>query len=184
MYGLASSVADPQGLTVSTGYDAAGRPTSSSVSKSGSTLGSVSYQYANGMLKTLSRTTGSSTQSYNFTYDSFGNMKTLKVGGRTLAEYTYGDKNGQLERQTYGNGDYTSFQYDNLNRTTGTTTSSGDSYHYSYTQATDSCIKWRIRQRASPTATIMTPLAGSLVPARQAARQTCGLPTAMTMRAV
>ncbi len=43
-----------------------------------------------------------------------------------------GDKNGQLERQTYGNGDYTSFQYDNLNRTTGTTTSSGDSYHYSY----------------------------------------------------
>ncbi len=132
MYGLASSVVDPQGLTVSTGYDAAGRPTSSSVSKSGSTLGSVSYQYANGMLKTLSRTTGSSTQSYNFTYDSFGNMKTLKVGGRTLAEYTYGDKNGQLERQTYGNGDYTSFQYDNLNRTTGTTTSSGDSYHYSY----------------------------------------------------
>jgi YD repeat-containing protein len=72
MYGLASSVVDPQGLTVSTGYDAAGRPTSSSVSKSGSTLGSVSYQYANGMLKTLSRTTGSSTQSYNFTYDSFG----------------------------------------------------------------------------------------------------------------
>ncbi len=43
-----------------------------------------------------------------------------------------GIKNGQLERQTYGNGDYTSFQYDNLNRTTGTTTSSGDSYHYSY----------------------------------------------------
>lgn len=90
MYGLASSVVDPQGLTVATSYDVAGRPTSSSVSKSGSTLGSVAYQYTNGMLKTLTRTTGSTTQSYNFTYDSFGNMKTLKVGSRTLATYTYG----------------------------------------------------------------------------------------------
>ncbi|MDY4220226.1 MAG: hypothetical protein SOY32_07395, partial [Candidatus Faecousia sp.] len=132
MYGLASSVVDPQGLTVATSYDVAGRPTSSSVSKSGSTLGSVSYQYTNGMLKTLTRTTGSTTQSYNFTYDSFGNMKTLKVGSRTLATYTYGDKNGQLERQTYGNGDSISFQYDGLNRTTSTTTSSGDSYNYFY----------------------------------------------------
>ena len=132
MYGLASSVVDPQGLTVATSYDVAGRPTSSSVSKSGSTLGSVSYQYSNGMLKTLARTTGSTTQSYNFTYDSFGNMKTLKVGSRTLAEYTYGSKNGQLESQTYGNGDSTSFQYDSLNRTTSTTTSSGDSYNCEY----------------------------------------------------
>ena len=132
MYGLASSVVDPQGLTVATSYDVAGRPTSSSVSKSGSTLGSVSYQYTNGMLKTLARTTGSTTQSYNFTYDSFCNMKTLKVGSRTLATYTYGDKNGQLKTQTYGNGDSTSFQYDSLNRTTSTTTSSGDSYNYFY----------------------------------------------------
>ena len=84
------------------------------------------------MLKTLTRTTGSTTQSYNFTYDSFGNMKTLKVGSRTLATYTYGDKNGQLKTQTYGNGDSTSFQYDSLNRTTSTTTSSGDSYNYFY----------------------------------------------------
>ncbi len=74
MYGLASSVVDPQGLTVSTNYDAAGKPTSSSVTKSGSTLRSISYQYTNGMLRTLGRTTGSSLQSYNFTYDSFGNM--------------------------------------------------------------------------------------------------------------
>lgn len=133
MYGLASSVVDPQGLTVSTNYDAAGKPTSSSVTKSGSTLGSISYQYTNGMLRTLGRTTGSSLQSYNFTYDSFGNMTKLQVGSRTLAEYTYGSKNGQLNQQTYGNGDSTSFQYDHLNRTTKTTTSSGDSYTYSYT---------------------------------------------------
>lgn len=132
MYGLASSVVDPQGLTVSTNYDAAGKPTSSSFTKSGSTLGSISYQYTNGMLRTLGRTTGSSLQSYNFTYDSFGNMTKLQVGSRTLAEYTYGSKNGQLNQQTYGNGDSISFQYDNLNRTTKTTTSSGDSYIYSY----------------------------------------------------
>lgn len=81
----------------------------------------------------MGRTTGSSLQSYNFTYDSFGNMTKLQVGSRTLAEYTYGSKNGQLNQQTYGNGDSTSFQYDHLNRTTKTTTSSGDSYTYSYT---------------------------------------------------
>ena len=132
MYGLASSVVDPQGLTVSTSYDVAGRPTSSSVSTSGSTLGTVSYQYTNGMLRTLSRTASGATQSYNFTYDSFGNMTKLQVGSRTLATYTYGDKNGQLKTQTYGNGDSTSFQYDALNRPTGTTTSSGDSYSYTY----------------------------------------------------
>lgn len=78
MYGLASSVVDPQGLTVSTNYDAAGKPTSSSVAKSGSTLGSISYQYANGMLQSLGRTTGSSLQSYNFTYNDFGNMKNCR----------------------------------------------------------------------------------------------------------
>ncbi len=54
------------------------------------------------MLRTLGRTTGSSLQSYNFTYDSFGNMTKLQVGSRTLAEYTYGSKNGQLNQQTYG----------------------------------------------------------------------------------
>ena len=133
MYGLASSVVDPMGLTVSTSYDAAGRPTSSSVSQSGATKGSVAYQYTQGMLNTLTRTASGGTQTYNFAYDSFGNMTKLQVGSRTLAEYTYGSKNGQLNQQTYGNGDSTSFQYDHLNRTTKTTTSSGDSYTYSYT---------------------------------------------------
>ena len=132
MYGLASSVVDPMGLTVSTSYDAAGRPTSSSVSQSGATKGSVAYQYTNGMLNTLTRTASGGTQTYNFAYDSFGNMTKLQVGSRTLAEYTYGSKNGQLNRQTYGNGQYTEFDYDDLNRTTKTTTSSGDSYTYSY----------------------------------------------------
>ena len=132
MYGLASSVVDPLGVTVATSYDDAGRPLTSSVSKSGTTKGSVTYQYNQGLLKTLTRTTGSTNQSYNFTYDSFGNMLTLKVGNQLLAEYDYGSNNGQLETQTYGNGDYTSFTYDNLNRVTNTTTSSGDSYNYTY----------------------------------------------------
>lgn len=50
----------------------------------------------------MGRTTGSSLQSYNFTYDNFGNMTKLQVGSRTLAEYTYSSKNGQLNQQTYG----------------------------------------------------------------------------------
>ncbi len=132
MYGLASSVVDPMGLTVSTSYDAAGRPTTSSVSQSSATKGSVSYQYTKGMLDSLTRTASGSTQTYNFAYDSFGNMTKLQVGSRTLAQYAYASKNGLLEKQTYGNGQYTAFDYDDLNRTTKTTTSSGDSYTYSY----------------------------------------------------
>ena len=132
MYGLASSVVDPMGLTVSTNYDAAGRPTTSSVSQSGATKGSVAYQYTKGMLDSLTRTASGSTQTYNFAYDSFGNMTKLQVGSRTLAQYAYASKNGLLEKQTYGNGQYTAFDYDDLNRTTKTTTSSGDSYTYSY----------------------------------------------------
>ena len=136
MLGLPSSVVDPLGVTVSTSYDSTGRPTTSTVSKSGSNLGSVSYQYSKSLLQTVSRTAGSTVQSYRFVYDSFGNTTSLSVGNRKLAEYTYGSKNGMLEKQTYGNGDTVSMQYDDLNRTTSKTVTSSNgssTYYYSYT---------------------------------------------------
>ena len=57
-------------------------------------------------------------QSYGFTYDTFGNILSTTVGDRTLASYTYAQKNGLLSRMTYGNGDYINYAYDRLGRTT------------------------------------------------------------------
>ena len=50
-----------------------------------------------------------------------------------MASYAYAAKNGLLTKQTYGNGQYTSFTYDNLGRKKETKTSSGDTYQYKYT---------------------------------------------------
>ena len=56
-------------------------------------------------------------QSYGFTYDTFGNILSTTVVDRTLASYTYAQKNGLLSRMTYGNGDYINYAYDRLGRT-------------------------------------------------------------------
>jgi YD repeat-containing protein len=48
---------------------------------------------------------------YNFTYDSFGNVDTIKVGTQNLIDNQYNGYNGSLIKSTYGNGDYTQFAY-------------------------------------------------------------------------
>ena len=83
----------------------------------------VSYTYdENGQLEELARSghygSESMSQSYGFTYDTFGNILSTTVGDRTLASYTYAQKNGLLSRMTYGNGDYINYAYDRLGRTT------------------------------------------------------------------
>ena len=102
---------------------------------------STNFDYQNGHLTRLSRggydlntsTTEKKTQNYNFTYDGFGNQTEIAVGNHWLTRNAYAPKNGQLQQQTYANGDATNYTYDNLNRTIKTTTSSGDVYTYAYT---------------------------------------------------
>ena len=55
------------------------------------------------------------------------------MGTQQLAAYTYGTGNGQLIKQTYGNGDYVSFTYDNLGRVKTATYSEGRKLTYRYT---------------------------------------------------
>ena len=96
----------------------------------------VSYAYtAQGELDTLTRSaTGTNaTQSYGFAYDDFGKTTAISIGSRTLASYSYAQKNGQLSHMSYGNGAYTNYLYDRLGRTTQKMTSSGDTYSYAYT---------------------------------------------------
>ena len=69
---------------------------------------------------------------HNFTYDSFGNMLSVKVGSRNLAANIYANGNGQLTKQTYGNGDSVSYTYDILGRIKTATYSDGRKATYAY----------------------------------------------------
>ncbi|MGN0335847.1 MAG: RHS repeat domain-containing protein, partial [Lachnospiraceae bacterium] len=93
---------------------------------------SLDYTYTNGNLGTLSRggyiNSGGTKQmqNYQFTYDDFGNRLSVILGSNhKLAEYTYGDSNGNLKQVRYGYGENGSnpiavvdYAYDKLDRIT------------------------------------------------------------------
>ena len=74
----------------------------------------VEYLYAQNRYSNIK--TASTT--YTLTYDTFGNLKTVKAGNKTLATYSYAANNGKLTSLTYGNGDYETYTYDHLDRLT------------------------------------------------------------------
>ena len=104
--------------------------------------------YAQGMLTRLARQSGATTstdwQSYQFGYDSFGNMLSVSVSdaaktgsasnSRTLATYGYDDSvnNGLLQSMTYGNNATVEYEYDIFDRTTKETYNNDVVYNYAY----------------------------------------------------
>ena len=130
MLALPESVTDALGNTTTNIYDNFGRITETSLANGSG----VVYTYTKGQLSELSRRTGSTTQNYSFVYNSFGRMTELKVGSRTLAKYEYAIGNGNLTKQTYGNGASVSFTYDNRDRVTTRTTSDGKTRTYRYNE--------------------------------------------------
>lgn len=127
--GVPSAVTDAKNVTKYQNYDfSSGRMTGQGIDG----VADVSYTYdENGQLEELARSghygSESMSQSYGFTYDTFGNILSTTVGDRTLASYTYAQKNGLLSRMTYGNGDYINYAYDRLGRTTEKEIVSGSS---------------------------------------------------------
>ena len=113
MMGLPTSVTAPNGTVTTSVYDENYRVTETGIAETATLL----YTYSNGYLNSVRRTDSENdSQTYNFTYDSFGNMAKAAVGNRTLASYTYGANNGLLTKQTYGNDDVVAFTYDDLGR--------------------------------------------------------------------
>lgn len=70
---------------------------------------SVSYTYDSNFKHRTGITHGNT--NYYFTYDQFGNNLTTSVGNYTLATNSYLGNNGNLNKVTYGNGDYTEYEY-------------------------------------------------------------------------
>ena len=77
------------------------------------------------------------TTEYTFTYDSYGNTKTIKAGDETLATYNYNPNNGKLQSLVYGNGTTVEYVYDELDRIEEIWYTEGSTetlkYRYTYT---------------------------------------------------
>ena len=129
MRSLPTSVTDPNGIVTTSAYDTSGRVTQTGIANTANLL----YTYTNGNLSAIQRTNSSgASQTYNFTYDSFGNMLSAKVGSRSLASNIYANGNGQLTKQTYGNGATVNYTYDILGRIKTATYSDGRKLTYAY----------------------------------------------------
>lgn len=73
----------------------------------------VDYYNSSNLISKISQ----GTQEYNFTYDSFLNLKKLMIGNNiTLVTNAYLNNNGNLSSTTYENENTVSFEYDNFNR--------------------------------------------------------------------
>ena len=129
VFGVPNTITAPNGTVTTQTIDDFGRITNTSVANGGSLM----YTYSKGLLSSAERTAGDTTQTYSFAYDAFGNMTKLSVGARVLAQYEYAKQNGQLLKQTYGNGDTVSFTYDSLGRVKTATYSDGRVLTYAYT---------------------------------------------------
>ncbi len=90
---------------------------------------SVVYHYNNQNL--LSKITQEN-RVYNFEYDDFLNMKSVKIGDNiTLITNVYEENNGNLISSTYGNNDSITYEYDEFDRIKKVN-KMNDSYEYFY----------------------------------------------------
>ena len=78
---------------------------------------------------------------YKFTYDNFGRTLKKEVGNgtdhKTLSTMTYDNTKNLLLSQAYGNGDFISYSYDNLDRLTEIKYNNDDSKKKTYIYGTD-----------------------------------------------
>ena len=129
MMGTPTLVLDGNNTPTVISYDEFGRTSQTTVAN----LTSLSYNYSNGNLASISREdSNNKTQEYIMYYDSFGNMTAMTINDSPLAIYEYAPGNGQLLKQTYGNGDTISYTYDNLGRLVTATYSDGRVVTYTY----------------------------------------------------
>lgn len=86
------------------------------------------YTYEDYRLKNISH----NGFNYSFVYDSFGNITQTKVGSQILATNTYGSYNGNLNRVTYGNGDYIDYAYDDYGNVVAVSQNGAQNFTWGY----------------------------------------------------
>lgn len=93
-------------------------------------------------VSSLTHTVGSSSTTYNYTYDNVGNIETVKRGGTNLVKYTYDGLNRLIQEDHYEFGKRYTYTYDNGGNITskkeytltssGSVTGSATTYAYTY----------------------------------------------------
>ncbi len=91
----------------------------------------VNYTYSGSKLSTISY----GTDTYSFTYDSFGNVVSTNVGGKALSTNTYGANNGVLQSTAYGNGAVKNYTYDSFGNLASVGNGSSTQFTWTYDSA-------------------------------------------------
>ena len=157
---LLKSLTDGRGNKISYRYDAAQRL--SAVSQK-VTIGNVqktvtnAYTYKNDRLASISH----NGFAYGFTYDAFGNMLRASIDKKEtdaeysheLVRYEYEEKNGNLAKTIYSNGDYIRYEYDSMDRIQM-------SYYYSASASAEKRMNHYVYDRSGNLAKVQAYLAG------------------------
>lgn len=157
---LLKSLTDGRGNKISYRYDAAQRL--SAVSQK-VTIGNVqktvtnAYTYKNDRLASISH----NGFAYGFTYDAFGNMLRASIDKKEtdaeysheLVRYEYEEKNGNLAKTIYSNGDYIRYEYDSMDRIQM-------SYYHSASASAEKRMNHYVYDRSGNLAKVQAYLAG------------------------
>ena len=160
--GTLTSVTDASNNTTSYVYNANNNALQS-VTSGGMTN---SYTYDNDRLTDINVNGGTR---YQFVYDEFGRTTYTKVGNglayRNLSQLIY-NGNGLLEKQEYGNGDFITFSYDNLDRLIGKSYNNSSTDKVEYFYGADGNISKTIDYSTNTRTKYVYDLAGRLVSTR------------------
>ena len=130
--GLVTLSTDAKGISTSYTYDSFHHPTG--VSSEG-VIASYSYNSKiHDQLRSIQTGEGKSGETYNFTYDAYGNTKavTRSTKDKKLVANTYMPNNGKIKTTTYGNGNKITYGYNTLEQLTSESWNSKDVTRYEY----------------------------------------------------
>ena len=128
---LVNSVTDAKGVATGYSYDSMRRLLATACGDAAVTNG-----YTDDLLSTLTHTnTSGKTTTYSFVYGAADLQTAVNIGSRNLVSNAYNSGTWTLSSQTYGNGDYWKYFYDNMDTLTSrfTNCSDNEGIGFSYT---------------------------------------------------
>ena len=129
---LVNSVTDAKGVATGYSYDSMRRLLATACGDAAVTNG-----YTDDLLSTLTHTnTSGKTTTYSFIYGAADLQTAVNIGSRNLVSNAYNSGTWTLSSQTYGNGDYWKYFYDNMDTLTSRFTNCSDNegigFYYTY----------------------------------------------------
>ena len=129
---LVNSVTDAKGVATGYSYDSMRRLLATACGDA-----AVTNSYTDDLLSTLTHTnTSGKTTTYSFIYGAADLQTAVNIGSRNLVSNAYNSGTWTLSSQTYGNGDYWKYFYDNMDTLTSRFTNCSDTegigFYYTY----------------------------------------------------